>query len=459
MKASSSTPDPGATGDSVVESQALSAQRETAQATEDGGKSTRRSRRRPLMLAGQAVVISALVAGTVGFVAMNKQVTVTVDGQSETVRTFGGEVEDVLAAQDITLDARDAVAPGRDSTVERDMQIVVNTAKSMEMTVDGVTTDEWTTAQTVGDALSDLGVDTEGAEVSTDLEAQLASDTVTDGVEKVEVVSPKSVYVNVDGESTRVKDVAVSSVEEVLAAAEVPVDTDDVLNVPLASPVTAGMTVEVTTVEDSTVTEEESIAHDSTEKETDDLYVGESEVDTEGEDGTKEITYEIRTVGGEEVSREKVSEQVVTEPVDEVVLVGTKERPAPEPEPVVEDSGSDSGSTESTGSSDEGDSGSSGTSDGADEHGYDMNMTTEEIKAMLGGPGSKWYQIAECESTFNPRAVNQQNFAHFGLFQFKLATWRGVGGTGNPIDASPREQFERAKELQSRYGWSQWACA
>ncbi|RAG60329.1 G5 domain-containing protein, partial [Burkholderia multivorans] len=52
-----------------------------------------------------------------------------------------------------------------------------------------------------------------------------------------------------------------------------------------------------------------------------------------------------------------------------------------------------------------------------------------------------------------------QNNAHFGLFQFKLATWRSVGGSGNPIDASPREQFDRAKKLQAKAGWGQWACA
>ncbi|MGO1765493.1 MAG: transglycosylase family protein, partial [Brevibacterium yomogidense] len=70
-----------------------------------------------------------------------------------------------------------------------------------------------------------------------------------------------------------------------------------------------------------------------------------------------------------------------------------------------------------------------------------------------------WYNIVKCESEFNPRAVNQQNNAHFGLFQFKIASWQGVGGSGNPADAHPREQFKRAKMLQQQYGWGQWACA
>lgn len=90
---------------------------------------------------------------------------------------------------------------------------------------------------------------------------------------------------------------------------------------------------------------------------------------------------------------------------------------------------------------------------------YSSPMSTAEIKAMLGGPGSRWYKIVQCESTFNPRAINKVNRAHFGLFQFKLATWRSVGGKGNPIDAHPREQFKRAKMLQAKAGWGQWSCA
>jgi hypothetical protein len=78
---------------------------------------------------------------------------------------------------------------------------------------------------------------------------------------------------------------------------------------------------------------------------------------------------------------------------------------------------------------------------------------------MLGGPGSPWYKIAKCESEFNPKAVNRQNNKYFGLFQFGIPTWQGVGGSGNPADASPQEQFQRAKVLQERYGWSQWECA
>jgi hypothetical protein len=33
-----------------------------------------------------------------------------------------------------------------------------------------------------------------------------------------------------------------------------------------------------------------------------------------------------------------------------------------------------------------------------------------------------------------------------------------VGGSGNPIDASPAEQLKRAQILYARGGASQWGC-
>ena len=47
-------------------------------------------------------------------------------------------------------------------------------------------------------------------------------------------------------------------------------------------------------------------------------------------------------------------------------------------------------------------------------------------------------------------------FGAFGLYQFDLSTWRGRGGKGNPIDASPAEQTMRAKMLYDDRGRQPW---
>jgi LysM repeat protein len=65
-----------------------------------------------------------------------------------------------------------------------------------------------------------------------------------------------------------------------------------------------------------------------------------------------------------------------------------------------------------------------------------------------------WRKVANCESSGNPRAVNPAGY--YGLFQFDLRTWRSVGGSGNPINASAAEQYMRAKRLYAERGASPW---
>ena len=68
-------------------------------------------------------------------------------------------------------------------------------------------------------------------------------------------------------------------------------------------------------------------------------------------------------------------------------------------------------------------------------------------------PGGIWACIREKESGNNYRAPGG------GAYQFQLATWQSLGGTGLPEDAPPWVQDEMAIKLQQRSGWSQWATA
>ncbi len=62
-----------------------------------------------------------------------------------------------------------------------------------------------------------------------------------------------------------------------------------------------------------------------------DQYVGYSKVQTPGENGLKEITYEVQSTAGKETSRAIKSSRVVSPAVDAVILIGTKEYPKPIP--------------------------------------------------------------------------------------------------------------------------------
>lgn len=78
-------------------------------------------------------------------------------------------------------------------------------------------------------------------------------------------------------------------------------------------------------------------------------------------------------------------------------------------------------------------------------------------KATASG-GSAWDRLAACESGGN-WSINTGN-GYYGGLQFSLSSWRGVGGSGYPHQASKAEQIKRAEILKGSGGWGHWpACS
>ena len=63
--------------------------------------------------------------------------------------------------------------------------------------------------------------------------------------------------------------------------------------------------------------------------------------------------------------------------------------------------------------------------------------------------------IAQCESGGNPRAISRGG-TYRGKFQFSRATWRSLGGRGDPARASERTQDRIALKLYRRSGIQPW---
>ena len=77
--------------------------------------------------------------------------------------------------------------------------------------------------------------------------------------------------------------------------------------------------------------------------------------------------------------------------------------------------------------------------------------------AVVAGDGV-WDKIAACESGGN-WSINTGN-GYFGGLQFTLSSWRAVGGSGYPHQASREEQIMRGEKLQAIQGWGAWpACS
>ena len=196
--------------------------------------------------------------------------------------------------------------------------------------------------------------------------------------------------------------------------------------------------------------------HGSVQQESGDLSEGETKVATAGVDGVVRTTYEVTTVGGKEVSRTPIAQVVVTQKVDEVVLVGTGAAKKQESKPEQSQGQSQSqgqaqsqgqGQTQAPSASSESSGGSGGSASGGS-----AGTTGGEVGDDV------WAQLAQCESGGNP-ATNTGN-GFYGMYQFTLETWQSLGGTGYPHEADAATQTAMAKKLQAQAGWGQWpGCA
>ncbi len=83
-----------------------------------------------------------------------------------------------------------------------------------------------------------------------------------------------------------------------------------------------------------------------------------------------------------------------------------------------------------------------------------LNLRLPKYVAPSGVDGHL-HRIAMCESGGNPAAVSRSG-QYRGKYQFDYATWRSVGGKGDPARASEREQDTRAKRLYRLRGPSPW---
>lgn len=77
-----------------------------------------------------------------------------------------------------------------------------------------------------------------------------------------------------------------------------------------------------------------------------------------------------------------------------------------------------------------------------------------QVREQASSASPQLEAIAACESGGNPATDTGNGF--YGKYQFTLATWQAVGGSGNPAQASEAEQDRRAATLMAQAGPGQW---
>jgi len=137
----------------------------------------------------------------------------------------------------------------------------------------------------------------------------------------------RDITVVIDGESVDITTRA-RTLAEALAEQDIEVGFYDEVDQPLNGVPTDAT---ITRVSESVETVEEKIPYKTTKTKTDSLTKGTERVDTKGEDGHRTATKRVWRKDGEIIAEEVLAEAVGKEPVNEVVLVGTRPKPKPAP--------------------------------------------------------------------------------------------------------------------------------
>nr|WP_216658599.1 resuscitation-promoting factor [Nocardioides sp. zg-1230] len=346
-----------------------------------------------------ALVVAAVGGTTVGYAALTKDVTLTLDGETRQVSAIGDTVADVLAAEGVEVGDKDLVAPAVDETVTDGSAIAVQFGRPLELDVDGTTHTYWVNSTDVASALGEIGRRFDGAALSASRGSSIGRSGLT-----LEVVTPKVVHLKLGAKQLKKRKMTAMTVADVLKSAGFEVDRHDKVRPSLTTEIADGDKIVVTDIRVATKkVKSEVVDAPVVEREDSSMFEGEQEVVRAGRDGVRAVTYQLRFVNGELAARKVVDADVRRKPVARVVAVGTKEKPEP-----------------------------------------------EETAANFAGGSTVWDSLAQCESGGN-WAINTGN-GYYGGLQFNLGTWRAYGGTGYPHQASRETQIAVATRLRDAAG-------
>jgi len=375
--------------------------------------------RKPLLV-GTAALVCLLTVGGGTFSSDNKppaavahkNISIVLDGQVQAVSTAAVSVAGALAAAGLSVTAHDTLAPAISAPISNGSTIVLDRGRVLTLTIDGRSRQVWTTARTVDAALAQLGTNTSRMQLSADRSRSipLAGLSVTGS-------TLHTVAATVGGAASSSFTTAAKTVGELLTAHGVLFGRFDTVSPALGTALSDGLVITVNRVTVASTAETVPMPEPAAQSVDDATIVkGTSTVVQQGKLGSELVTYSVTSVNGTQTAKTESSRTTVTAPVGTITHVGIK---------------------------------TTFTYDGIEVFTNDTTF------------GVNWDGLANCESTHNPKAVNANPSAGlptYGLFQFDLPTWASVGGSGNPLNATPEEQLMRAKLLFQQRGLEPWAC-
>ena len=351
-----------------------------------------------------ASILVSLIGGGAAAIAMNKSVTVDIDGQAHQVSTYADTVGEVLQDEGINVGSHDALSPSPNAAINDDGKIVLQRGRQLHLTIDGQKRDFWVRATTVGEALKQLNLSTDGAKLSQSADKEIPLNGMS-----VEVATLKNITLFDGANAPKPMQTNAVTAGDLLKDLKLSLGPDDALAPGADVKLTNGAEVRITRNGVTVVNQTEAIDPPVQKIEDPNADKGTEVVVDPGVAGERIATYRITIKNGKETAREEIGSKTTKEAKPKVVRVGTKKPP----QPVISD-------------------------------------------------GAVWDKLAQCEAGGN-WAINTGN-GYYGGLQFNISTWNANGGgqyASRPDLASREQQIAIATKVRdNRGGYGAWpACS
>ena len=347
-----------------------------------------------LFFVNQALADAAKPAAKAG----EKLVTIYDRGAEKTIVTKARTIREALKLAKFSIDERqDVVEPSLDSEMVAE-KYNINIFRARPITiVDGNKRLKVTTAEQTPALIAKAA----GIEVFEEDKTTLSNsdNMAVDGANMVMKIDRASMVNFVLYGKESVIRTHAKTVGELLKEKNIDPKKDDTLSVDRSAKIIPGMKIELWRNGKQTITAEEDVKFEVEKVQDANRDSGYREVKQAGENGKKNVTYEVEMKNGVEVSRKEIASVVTKEPKKQIEIVGTK----------------------------------SSTS-------------------FSGSFSEALARLRSCEGSYTSNTGN----GYYGAYQFDKRTWGNYGGYELASDAPAAVQDEKAWQTYKARGWQPW---
>lgn len=266
-----------------------------------------------------SAVMVTLFSAWVIFDETKVNVVLATDGEEQTIKAHMSTVEDLLQEVGIEVEEHDYLSHDIEAKLIDGMEVEYKTAEKVTLTVDEQSETMYTTANTVGELFNEENIEINKHD-------KLSHDLAHKIEENMEIIVDRAFEIEViDGNETNTYWTTKVSVKQFLQENDLELSRLDKIKPKLKTKIDEDTTISIIRVEKLEKEVEESIDYHTEEKKDSSLEKGKTKVLQEGKEGLANRTYEITKENGEEVSRKVIKEEIIKEPVNQIIAVGTKE--------------------------------------------------------------------------------------------------------------------------------------